>query len=153
MHRSRAVRLDAAFGAAHDGGGLGDIEFFPVTQQEGLALTAGQLRHLGLDRLARSAPVKPSRRRFPTAERPAERFQGLEHVEIAVVAGGVSKSEKFCTTALRTFWRRNQSIVAFDRMRWNSSGSSAAGRSAYFSASRIIASCTMSSAASSSRTA
>ena len=38
-----------------------------------------------------------------------------------------SKSEKFCTTALRTFWRRNQSIVALDRMRWNSSGSSAGG--------------------------
>ena len=44
-----------------------------------------------------------------------------------------SKSEKLRTTALRTFWRRNQSIVAFDRMRWNSSGNSAAGRSAYFS--------------------
>ena len=53
----------------------------------------------------------------------------------------------------RTFWRRNQSRIAFCRMRWNSSGSSAAGRSPYFSASRSIASCTMSSAASSSRTA
>src|SRR5581483_6548261 len=38
-------------------------------------------------------------------------------------------------------------------MRWKSSGSSAAGRLPYFSASRSIASCTMSSAASSSRTA
>src|SRR5678815_4680943 len=38
-------------------------------------------------------------------------------------------------------------------MRWNSSGSSAGGRSAYFSARRIIVSWTMSSAASSSRTA
>jgi hypothetical protein len=38
-------------------------------------------------------------------------------------------------------------------MRWNRSGSSAAGRSKYFSESRIIASWTMSSAASSSRTA
>jgi hypothetical protein len=28
-----------------------------------------------------------------------------------------SKSEKLRTTALRTFWRRNQSIVAFDKMR------------------------------------
>ena len=44
-------------------------------------------------------------------------------------------------------------MVAFERMRWNSSGSSAAGRSAYFSDSRIIVSWTMSSAASSSRTA
>src|SRR4051812_20163638 len=38
-------------------------------------------------------------------------------------------------------------------MRWKSSGSSAAGRSPYFSARRSIASCTMSSAACSSRTA
>src|ERR1041385_6842008 len=38
-------------------------------------------------------------------------------------------------------------------MRWKSSGSSAAGRWPYFSASRSIASCTMSSAACSSRTA
>src|SRR3954451_11059730 len=38
-------------------------------------------------------------------------------------------------------------------MRWKSNGSSAAGRSPYFSASRSIASCTMSSAACSSRTA
>src|ERR1019366_5625983 len=64
-----------------------------------------------------------------------------------------SKSEKLRTTWLRTFWRRNQSIVAFETIRWKSSGSSAAGRSTYFSERRIIASCTMSSAASSSRTA
>src|SRR5919199_3383921 len=38
-------------------------------------------------------------------------------------------------------------------MRWKRSGSSAAGRWPYFSASRSIASCTMSSAACSSRTA
>src|ERR1019366_5649912 len=64
-----------------------------------------------------------------------------------------SKSEKLRTTWLRTFWRRNQSIVAFETMRWKSSGSSAGGRSTYFSERRIIASWTMSSAASSSRTA
>ena len=29
-------------------------------------------------------------------------------------------------------------MVALDRMRWNSSGNSAGGRSAYFSASRIM---------------
>jgi hypothetical protein len=54
--------------------------------------------------------------------------QRFKQVEVVIVRS--SKSDRFCTTALRTFWRRNQSIVALDRMRWNSSGSSAAGRSA-----------------------
>ena len=35
--------LDTAFGATHDLGGLGHVELFPVTQQEGFALTRRQL--------------------------------------------------------------------------------------------------------------
>ena len=60
-------------------------------------------------------------------------------------------AEKSVTHRLRTFCRRNQSRIAFCRMRWKSSGSSAAGRSPYRSVRRSIASWVMSSAASSSR--
>src|SRR5438105_6544349 len=52
----------------------------------------------------------------------------------------------------RTLLRRKWSRMAFCRMRWKSSGSSAGGRDGYFSASFIIASWTMSWAASSSCT-
>src|SRR5438067_389360 len=52
----------------------------------------------------------------------------------------------------RTLPRRKWSRIAFCRIRWKSSGSSPGGRVEYFSASFIIASCTMSSAASSSWT-
>ena len=38
-----AMRLDAAFGATHSGSGLGNIQFFPITQQEGFTLTRGQV--------------------------------------------------------------------------------------------------------------
>ena len=152
MHGPRAVRLDASLRAAHRGGGLGDIEFLPVTQEKRLALTRRQRAPPRPRSAARSEPGKPSRRRSPTASDPPS-ASSVSRMSKSPSPPAPSNSEKFRTTALRTFWRRNQSIVAFDRMRWNSSGSSAAGRSAYFSASRIIVSWTMSSAASSSRTA
>jgi hypothetical protein len=53
----------------------------------------------------------------------------------------------------RTFVRRKWSRIVFCKMRWKRSGSSGAGRVEYFSASFIIESCTMSSAACSSCTA
>lgn len=37
------MRLDASLGASHHGGRFGNIQFFPVTQEEGLALTQRQL--------------------------------------------------------------------------------------------------------------
>lgn len=52
-----------------------------------------------------------------------------------------------------TLLRRNQSRIAFWRILWNSIGSSSGGRSAYFSDSRSMESCTTSSAESSSLTA
>src|SRR5262245_26650886 len=64
-----------------------------------------------------------------------------------------ARDESRVVQSERTFCRRNQSRIAFCMMRWKSSGSSALGRSPYFSASRNIASCTISSAASCSRTA
>ena len=152
MHRPGTVRLDAALRAAHGRGRLGDIEFLPVTQQEGLALTR---RQIAPPRPRSLQDLRPRHRvggAFGAVE-PSERLERLQQVEIAVVAGGLEVARSSAPAQLRTFWRRNQSIVAFDRMRWNTSGSSAAGRSTYFSASRIIESCTMSSAASSSRTA
>ena len=151
MDRPRTVGLDTALRATHHLCRLGHIEFFPVTQQEGFALTRRQCGDLGIDELQDLCPGNGVRGALG-AQRVFQRLQSFQQVEVAVLVPG-SKSERFCTTALRTFSRRNQSIVAFDRMRWKTSGNSAAGRSAYFSARRIIASCTMSSAASSLRTA
>ncbi len=82
---------------------------------------------------ARSEPGKPTRRRFRTASGPPSASSVSRMSKSPSSPPAPSKSEKLRTTWLRTFWRRNQSIVALDRMRWNSSGSSAAGRSAYFS--------------------
>src|SRR5574337_237981 len=88
MDRPRAMRLDAAFGTTHRGGGLGDVEFFPVTQQEGFALTRGQRRHLGLDRLH---DLDPRHRvgRALGAEHGFDRFESFEQVVVAVFACGV----------------------------------------------------------------
>jgi hypothetical protein len=121
------VRLDAALRTAHRSGGFGDIEFFPVTQQESFPLTRRQAADFLFDREQDLRPRDRIRRAL-RCQRAAEDLQGLENVEVAFPVD-VSKSEKFFTTALRTFCRRNQSIVALERMRWNSSGSSAAGRS------------------------
>ena len=85
MHGPRAVRLDAAFGTPHGGGGLGDIEFFPVTQEKGLALTAGQQRHLGLDHLQDLSPGNRLRGALGL-ERAAESLERLEDIEVAVAA-------------------------------------------------------------------
>jgi hypothetical protein len=43
------MRLDTSLRTAHRSSGLGDIEFLPVTQQEGFPLTPWQLRHLRFD--------------------------------------------------------------------------------------------------------
>jgi hypothetical protein len=78
-------------------------------------------------------------------------FERFQRIEVFVVAAVERREQR--DPRIADFLRRNQSWIAFCRIRWNSSGSSAAGLSPYFSASLIIASCTMSSDASSSRTA
>ena len=153
MHRARAMGLHAAFGAAHRRGGFRHVEFLPVTQQKRFALTRRQPRQRllddpdnltllelprGIDRRVRVRFCRPKSR----ADRNRRLFH---HLSPAPTAASVHVE--------RTFWRRKWSWIVFCRMRWNSIGSSAAGLSAYFSVSLSIASCTMSSAASSSRTA
>ena len=79
--------------------------------------------------------------------------QSLERIVLLVLVVLDPKADSSVVQVERTFWRRKWSWIVFCRMRWNSSGSSPAGLSAYFSVSFSMASCTMSSAASSSRTA
>ena len=127
MHGPGAVRLDAALRATHDRRRLGHIEFLPVTQQEGFSLTRRQLRQPLPRSASRIWPATPSP--------PHSRCRANRPAASSVSSRSKSPSSSPATRsprssarrALRTFWRRNQSIVALDRMRWNSSGSSAGG--------------------------
>ena len=49
MRCAGAVGFDAAFGAAHDGCRLGDVQLLPVTQQKRLPLTRRQLPQLNFN--------------------------------------------------------------------------------------------------------
>ena len=49
MVGARAVRLDAALGATHDRRRFRDVHVFPVTQQEGFALTRRQFADFLVD--------------------------------------------------------------------------------------------------------
>ncbi|MDW9244208.1 hypothetical protein C7S13_2116 [Burkholderia cepacia] len=78
-------------------------------------------------------------------------FEGFERVEVVVVGVVQRREERDPRVADLLPAEPVVDRVLQDPLK--SSGSSAAGRSPYFSASLIIASCTMSSDASSSRTA
>jgi hypothetical protein len=73
--------------------------------------------HFLLDQKQNLFPAHRVGRAFGT-QRALHGLEHLEQVEVAIFVGSDSKSDRFCITALRTFWRRNQSIVALDRMRW-----------------------------------
>src|SRR5260370_31995225 len=62
MRRPGAVRLHAALGAAHDFGGLGDIQLLPVTHDESLALTRRQAGNLLLNDFKNLKPFEKSHR-------------------------------------------------------------------------------------------
>jgi hypothetical protein len=53
----------------------------------------------------------------------------FQPVEAIVFAVALLEVAMLVNRALRVFWRRNQSSVLLDRMRWNSMGSSSGGLS------------------------
>src|SRR6478736_3194595 len=122
MRRPRAVRFYAALRATHHFGGLVDVEFFPVTQHEGLALTLRKAADRLLDGGHHLGLLEPVGGRGG-------------HVRMGVDVHGL---ERRIVHVERTFPRRKWSRIPFCTIRWKTSGSSAAGRSEYFSASFII---------------
>src|SRR2546423_10587127 len=85
MRSSRAVRFHAGLGAAHHPGGLGDVQFLPITHDESLALTFGQLGYLLLNYFKHLRSLQLLRRGF-LGGRAAGRLQGLQRIMIVVLA-------------------------------------------------------------------
>src|SRR3979490_3290727 len=62
MRRPRAVRLHASLGATHGLGGLGNVQFLPVTHDKSFTLTWGQLCNLFLNYFKYLGPFYLDRR-------------------------------------------------------------------------------------------
>src|SRR5712691_6046692 len=91
MRRPGAVRLYAALGAAHDLGGLGDIQLLPVTHDESLALTRRQAADLLLNDFKNLRSFEKTRGGL-LEMRSAGGLQGFERIVVLVLAA--SRAER-----------------------------------------------------------
>ena len=85
MRRPGAVRFHAALRASHGLGGLRDVQFLPVTQQESLALTRRELGDLFFNYFKNLSPFQPLRRTC-LAVGVAGLLQGLQRILVVVLA-------------------------------------------------------------------
>jgi len=96
--------LDAALRATHHGCGLGDVQFFPITQQKRLALTRRQSFQLFLNYFNNLRLFQEFRRTRPGLGR-IRALQGFKRVAI-VVFPPRDKAENNVTHRDRTFCLR-----------------------------------------------
>ena len=125
MDGAGAVGLHAAFGTPHRGSGFRHVQFLPVTQQKGFALTRREPRTA----LARSCPTTCACSNCRAGSSAA--FES----DFACRVSSGSKSSSFSSPlpnaessvvhVFRTFCRRKWSWMVFCKMRENSIGSSA----------------------------
>ena len=85
MRRPGAVRFHAALRASHDLGGLADVQFLPVTQEESLALTLRKGLHLFLNDFNDLRLLQPVRGRGRHARRVVG-LAGLQRIRVVVLA-------------------------------------------------------------------
>jgi hypothetical protein len=150
MHGPGAMCLHTAFRATHDCSGLGNIQFLPSNEAGRLPVDARQLCDLPdvdhASRICSRAP--PNRQRSPShgastdCRRVSSRSKSPSSSRPRSRTGSAGRH---CAPSAPEPVHRGVGQDALEQQR-----QFGRGRSAYFSASRIIASCTMSSAASSS---
>jgi len=151
MGRPGAVSFHASLRAAHDRRSFCHVQFLPITQQEGLALTVRQFLECFFNDFKRLGLLQLIGRR---ALRVGVGLHLQSFQRIVIVAFVAARERRNLRRPQRAHFLAPK-IIAYRVLQYalNNIGSSVIGRAAYFSDNFIIASCTASSATCSSRAA
>src|SRR5579871_5139463 len=93
MRGPGAVRFHAALGAAHGSGGFGYVQLLPVTHDESLALTRGQLRQLLLNYF-KDLSLFELRLRRALRIRPIGGLKGFKRILVILAASRPERGEQ-----------------------------------------------------------